>query len=100
MIAAMKRLDVLGWLYGLLHAAIGGGAGAVTAGFSASLIAPKELSFGGMASLKLMGLCFCVNAAFSMFLYLKDSPLPKVIEEKTTTTTQTVASITTTTPKE
>jgi hypothetical protein len=97
-IDAIKKLDFLGWIYGLLHAAIGGGSSAVVAGFSASIIAPKELGFGGAASFKLMLLCFGFNAMLSAFLYLKDSPVPKVIES--VTTTQTVSSSTTVTPKE
>jgi|WetSurMetagenome_2_1015567.scaffolds.fasta_scaffold787840_2 hypothetical protein len=96
MIQAMKKLDFLGWIYGLLHAVIGGGASAVIAGISAGLVAPKELAFGGMGSVKLMGACFVVNALLSAFMYLKDSPVPNVIES--VTTTQTVSSSTTVTP--
>jgi hypothetical protein len=77
----VKHLDLAGWLYGLGHAAIGGGASAVVAGFSASVIAPAEIPFGGLASFKLMGLCFLVNALLSGFMYLKQSPLPEIVEE-------------------
>jgi len=80
-LARVKHLDYQGWLYGLGHAAIGGGASAVVAGFSASVIAPQELPFAGMASVKLMALCFGFNAVLSIFLYLKESPLPPMCEE-------------------
>ena len=79
MIDTLKKLDLLGWLYGLFHAAIGGGASAVVAGLSAGMIAPKELSFGGLGSLKLMGMCFLISAAINGFMYLKDSPVPKIV---------------------
>ena len=69
------------WIYGFVAALIGGGAGAVTAAFSAMMLTPGQYGTGGTAgwnSLKLMGLTFLVSGAFSAFAYLKQSPLPQI----------------------
>jgi hypothetical protein len=77
----IKDLDWHSWLYGLVSAAIGGGAGAATAGFTAIGLAPDtfNLEQPGLV-LKLAAISFAVNAILSVFLYLKQSPLPKVEE--------------------
>lgn len=68
------------WLHGLLAAFIGGGAGAVTAGFSANLIDPKNFNLNDHMGnfFSLMGTCFLINGFMSMMLYLRQSPLPDV----------------------
>jgi hypothetical protein len=86
MIAKLRKLDFLGWIYGLLSAVIGGGASSVTAAVAASIIKPDDFALAGAASIKLMMSCFMINAVISMFLYLKQSPLPKILESSTTTT--------------
>ncbi len=73
------------WLYGLLYGAIGGGSNSVNAAFGAILVDPKDFSFGSAKSFKLMGWTFAFSALMSMFLYLKQKPLPDKIVEKTLT---------------
>lgn len=72
--------NVRHWVHGLLAAIIGGGAGSVTATFSATLIDPKVFNLAdssGMTNcLKMMALTFLVNGGFAMFAYLKQSPIP------------------------
>lgn len=75
-LAKIKHLDWEGWLYGLLHAAVGGGAASASTGISGSVIDPANLAFGTMNSLKLMGVSFIVSAVISILMYLKQSPLP------------------------
>jgi hypothetical protein len=73
------KLDWGPWFYGLLAAGIGGGAGAVAAGFAAPVIAPGQFGVGGNPgwnSLKLMGAVFIVSGALSVAFFLKQSPLP------------------------
>jgi hypothetical protein len=79
------KLDWSHWAYGLFAALIGGGAGAVTAAFSAMVLTPGQYSIGGDAgwnSLKLMALTFAVSGVIAAFAYLKQSPLPAI--EQTT----------------
>lgn len=66
------------WIYGLFSAFIGGGASAVTAGVSGSMIDPEKfnLNAGLVNVLKLTGACFVLNGLLTMFAYLKQSPLP------------------------
>jgi hypothetical protein len=78
---SVKHLDIKGWLYGFFHATIGGGASAVAGGFSASILKPEDFSFASAESFKLMGMMFVVNFCLSGFLYLKESPIPNIIEE-------------------
>ena len=80
MIKQMMHLDFMGWIYGLLSAIIGGGAGAVTAAVAAAIIKPQDFAFADASSLKLMFWVFIVNGTLNMFYYLKQSPLPPVVE--------------------
>ena len=66
------------WLHGLVAAFIGGGAGAVSAGFSAAVLAPDQfnLSTGILPMLKLMVLTFIVSGIVAAMAYLKQSPVP------------------------
>jgi hypothetical protein len=81
----MGRLDWGHWLLGLWAAIIGGGSGGVTAGLASMGIDPEHynLTNGIKHTLTLMGAVFVVNAAISMFLYLKQSPVPQVREQWT-----------------
>ncbi len=68
------------WLHGLLAAIITGGAGAVTATFSAILIDPAKFHLGDPAGVsscfKMLGACFAINGFIGMCAYLKQSPIP------------------------
>lgn len=82
-----ESLDWESWLYGLFAGAIGGGSSAVVSGVTVSLMDPKDYGVGSGKFLALVGTVFITNAAMSMFLYLKQSPLPRI---KTVTTVETV----------
>jgi len=73
------------WVYGLLYGAIGGGSNSVYAAFGALVVDPRDFAFGSAKSFKLIGWVFVFSALMSMFLYLKQKPLPDRIEtqEKT-----------------
>lgn len=66
------------WIYGLLAAIIGGGASAVVAAFSASMIAPGQFNLTDHIGnfFKLAGTTFAINGFMSAMFYLKQSPLP------------------------
>jgi hypothetical protein len=95
MINQLKHLDFWGWIYGLLSAVIGGGASSVTAAIAASIIKPQDFALAGAASIKLMLSVFAINALISLFLYLKQSPLPKIVDSTTTTDSTTITHETT-----
>ena len=77
------KLEWGAWFYGLVSGFIGGGAGAVTSGAVVSMMdSTGHFVLGGAASLKLMGVCFLVNGAFSTFFYLKQHPLPDPIPDQ------------------
>lgn len=87
----LASMDWGDWLYSLIHAVIGGGSTAVCGGLSASIIKPSDFALGGMASIKLMGTMFFINAALSLFLFLKDSPLPAKMNISSQTVTVTTS---------
>lgn len=82
MIGQLKHLDVWGWLYGLGAAVVGGGSSAVTAAFSTAVLDPDKFGVGSSNELKLILMTFGISGVISLFTYLKQSPLPKVIEEE------------------
>lgn len=78
------RFDWENWIRGLLAAFIGGGAGAVTGGVSASLIDPKDFSLGSQKFFALVVTIFVANGMITMMAYLHQNPVPPI---KTITTT-------------
>jgi hypothetical protein len=80
------------WLRGLLAAFIGGGSGSVTSGLASMGIDPEHFNLGSglRHTFALMGAVFLVNGALSVFLYLKQSPLP-TLESGTQTSGQTMS---------
>src|SRR4051812_28333217 len=84
---AFDNLDWGSWVYGMLWGAIGGGASAVVSGVTVALNDPKDYGIGSGKFIGLVVTVFIANAAMSMFLYLKQNPLPTM---KTVTTVQTV----------
>lgn len=82
MISAMLHMAWEKWLYGLFAALIGGGASAVTSAVTASMIAPDTFNLaGGMSkTLSLIGVTFALNGVLNMFFYLKQQPLPPILE--------------------
>lgn len=71
------------WLHGLVAATISGGASAVTAAFSAQIVAPKEFNMANKFghTIELMAAMFVINALIGMMAYLKQSPIPPDAEE-------------------
>lgn len=78
----IMRLKWAQWFYGLMNAIIGGGAGAVVSGFTVMALAPNSFNLtswtGASKVILAMLINFCVTGAFSMFFYLKQSPLPAI----------------------
>lgn len=79
----LGNLDWSKWLYGLVSAIIGGGAGAATAGVGANLVVPN---LHASQTLAIMGMTFAVSGAIAGLAYLHQQPLPAVTVEKTTKT--------------
>ncbi len=95
--------DPLVWIAGLLSAFLSGGAGAVTSGLSAIIIAPDKFNLqdGLRHTLTLMGTNFLVAGLFGFFTRLQKSPLPEIVSEETTTITRTtLTKVESTTPKD
>ncbi len=70
------------WLYGLGSAVIGGGSGAVVAGFTNIAIAPGTFNLttldGALKVMISMLVNFLIVGFFSLFFYLKQAPLPEL----------------------
>jgi hypothetical protein len=82
MLNRLKHLDFLGWLYGLFAAIVGGGSSAVTAAVAVGLIDPEKFNLSHpVATLQLMLAVFVLNGLISMFLFLKQSPLPAIVDD-------------------
>lgn len=79
----LDNLDWGSWFYGLLWGAIGGGSSAVVSGVTVALQSPKDYGIGSGKFVGLVVTVFLANAAMSMFLYLKQNPLPAVRTVKT-----------------
>lgn len=75
--ASFVRLDWNNWIYGLFAGFIGGGAGAVVSGVTASMLAPDKLALGGSRFFALIGIVFLVHGAISTAMFLQQNPLPK-----------------------
>lgn len=74
------KLNWAGWLYGLVSGFIGGGAGALGAGFAGVYTDPEHFSPAGGVHhlLTLMGVTFLISGIITAAAYLKQSPLPPV----------------------
>lgn len=87
MSALLSSLDWSDWIYGLFAGSIAGGASAVVSCVTVALNDPKDYGVGSGKFLTLFATVFITNAVMSMFLYLKQNPVPKV---KTVTTIEKV----------
>lgn len=74
------RLKWKSWFYGSIGAMIGGGSSAVVATVSAMTITPMDYDLNRRLShtLQLFGTCFVLNAIVSLFLWLKQRPVPDI----------------------
>lgn len=76
------------WRYGLISAAIGGGASSIHTAAAIMIAAPTELNFNehlGKTLLTLLAIGV-LNAAMFAAAFLKQSPLPPLEEEEKSTT--------------
>lgn len=81
----LSDMDWGNWLYGLVAGAVAGGANSVTAGIAASALDDsRHFQIGSWKSIELMLMTFIMSAAFAMFFYLKQNPMPKIITETKT----------------
>src|SRR6266852_4381433 len=73
------KLDWGKWLYGLVSGFIGGGAGAVSAGFAGIYTDPEHFNpaLGLRHLFTLMGITFLITGVMFAMAYLKQSPLPQ-----------------------
>lgn len=67
------------WLYGLLGDMLRGGASAVTAGMTVSVMDSKDYNFASGKFYALMGAVFAVHAIMSLMKYIERNPLPDII---------------------
>ncbi len=82
------NLDWENWLLGLWVAVIGGGSNSVTAGLGLLVLDPKDFNAQQGRFWALVGGLFLISAVKDFFLYLSQSPAPKI-------KTKTVATLTT-----
>ncbi len=102
------KLDWGNWLYGLVAGFVGGGAGAVVSGVTASMLVPDRLAIGSSKFFVLIGIVFLAHGCISTMMYLQQNPLPKkitvdeatlksvVVDAGKTTSTETAVKTTTT----
>lgn len=88
-IANAQRLDWNGWFKGCMGAIISGGAGAVGAGFGASLLDPGH-DFVGLRLLELMASAFAFSGIISLAKFLQTHPTPDAVPVATVETTTVV----------
>lgn len=84
------KLNWDNWAYGLGSAVIGGGSSAVVGGIVSALAFHVDITTweGARKIISIMCANFVVAGVFSLFFYLKQSPLPAVmVESKTVTAT-------------
>lgn len=83
--------NILIWLYGLIAAFVQGGAAAVTASVTVSMIDPEKFNLGNQLHnfFILSGTCFTVSGCLGAYAYLKQSPLPVLFSSVQVTNTVT-----------
>lgn len=78
----LGTLDWSSWTRGILTALIGGGAGAVSAGFGTMVVDPKDFNIYTGKIYLVMLATFCFSGIMSMMQYLHTKPIPDVIERE------------------
>ncbi len=79
----LGTLDWSSWTRGLATAFIGGGAGAVSAGFGTMVVDPKDFNVYTGKMYLVMMVCFLLNGTMAMMQYLHTKPIPDVLTETT-----------------
>jgi hypothetical protein len=83
----VSTLDWGQWFYGLTAGFIGGGSSAVVSGVTINMMDPQHFNARNADFYILVGAMFVANGLMSMFMFLKQNPLPP---EKKIVTTVTV----------
>lgn len=90
----ISQLDWSDWFYALMNATIGGGAASVSGWLGA--IAAKDVGMDvPTMNFNTLWIFWLSGSMASLFFYLKQSPLPKVVSETTTTATVTTKEVVT-----
>jgi hypothetical protein len=84
------------WIWGLLHAVVGGAANSVTA----ALVIPAQVNMTSVAGLKNMLALAGVGGCVAFWLYLKQSPIPVLTTTASSQKVQTSAGTVTNTQTE
>jgi hypothetical protein len=82
-----KNYDWENWLSGLFAAVIGGGANAVVGAVGLNLSDPSHFNAKNNEFFKVVAVLFATSATVSCFMYLKQSPIPRLVSKTTTTLT-------------
>ena len=79
MFVTAQKLDVQGWVLGVIGALISGGAGAVSSGFATIVVDPDHFNIGNGGThhlLEVMGITFLISGIVSMAKFLQIHPVP------------------------
>ncbi len=85
----LSNLDWANWAYGLWVAVVGGGSNAVTAGLGLMVLDPTDFTLAKGKLWGMVGGLFVLSAVKDFFLYLSQSPAPKIIAKSSSTATLT-----------
>lgn len=83
----LGSIDFTDWFRGLVAAFVGGGAGAVSAGFSVIVQDPHDYNIYTRKLYTLMLTCFLINGLLSAMAFLHQRPVPELKMVKTTVET-------------
>ncbi len=79
MVATANRMDWGGWIRGIVSAVIGGGSGAVSAGFGTVLSDWKDPDHFALQPghlFETMGICFAFTGFLALMTFLHNHPIP------------------------
>lgn len=81
------RLEFGDWAYGLMSAAISGGANTVVTSVGLNLADPKDFNTENPHFLKIVSVVFICSAVFNGLNFMRTNPLPKMKQIVTTVET-------------
>ncbi len=80
----LGTMDWSTWTRGLATSFIGGGAGAVSAGFGTMIVDPKDFNVYTGKLYAVMGVTFSFAGVMAMMQYLHNKPIPDLVQTETT----------------